>query len=100
MFKKIMSDSSPGLLSTVHLVPEAEKKGIDLCIIFQNKDLIVHRNIVIQAFELVQDGFLISLSDYDIHKIKYHVKPCYARYKQSSERHTQMQNSSKCEVNF
>ena len=41
---------------------------------------------------------LISLSNCDLLKIKYHVKTCHTRYKRSGERHTQMQNSSKREA--
>ena len=47
---------------------------------------------------MLQDGLLISLSDYDLLKIRYHVKTCYVRHKQSVERCTQMQNSSKHEA--
>ena len=44
------------------------------------------RNIIIQTFEFLQGGLLISLSNCDLIKAKHHVKTCYARYKQSGER--------------
>ena len=102
-----MSDNSPVPLSTVQLVPEAKKKNIDLCIICQHKKDTQGcvklagtpdgRNII-QTSELLQDGLLISLSGCDLLKIKYHVKTCYARYKQSGKVHTQMQIFSKREA--
>ena len=102
-----MSDNSPVPSSAVQLVPEA-KKSTDLCIICQHKKDTWRwikltgtpdgRNIIIQTSELLQDGPLISLSDCDLAKIKYHFKTCYARYKRSGKRHTQMQNSSKREA--
>ena len=75
-----MSDKSPVESSAVQHVPEAKKKNIDLSIICQHKKDTQGcikltgtpdgRNIIIQTFELLQDGRLISLSDCDLFKTK------------------------------
>ena len=69
---------------------KAKKKNTDLCINCQHKndaqgcvkltDTPDGRNSIMQTSDMLQDGLLISLSNYQLLKIKYHAKTCYGRY--------------------
>ena len=92
-----MSEESPSPSSSIQLVPADRKLNLNLCIICQK----IKDSSGSSKFTSTSEGrmsclklhnhyeLMNNLSDYDLEKIQYHVKICYASYKRKGERNEQ-----------
>ena len=101
--QRTMTDSSPGLCSSIQLIHEKNKRDLGRCVICQNiKDTKGDSKLtstpegckkIIDASHVLQDDILLHFTESDFDQIQYHVNTCYGRYQKSKERIEHRRNS-------